>query len=180
MAFTFTPLARLPDILLIETTSFADMRGWFVESYRRSVFASAGIQAEFVQENQSFSRLAGTLRGLHFQVAPAAQGKLVRPIAGEIFDVVVDVRPGASFGRWASVRLAASAPMMLWIPEGFAHGFQTLVPDTAVIYKTTAEYSPGHERGIRWDDPTLAIPWPIPDAVLSERDRKWPGLAPEP
>ena len=117
------------------------------------------------------------MRGLHYQVAPAAQQKLVRVIAGAIFDVIVDIRPGRTFGRWMSVRLSADEPLILYVPDGFAHGFQTLAPDTAVLYKTTTEYSPEHERGIHWADPSLAVPWPIGDPVLSERDRRWPMLS---
>jgi dTDP-4-dehydrorhamnose 3,5-epimerase len=132
---------------------------------------------EFRQDNHSFSARPGTLRGLHFQISPAAQGKLVRVISGEIFDVVVDVRPGRTFGRWTSVRLSAQDATLLWIPEGYAHGFQTLVRDTAVLYKTTAEYSPEHERGIAWNDPTLAVPWPFAQAFISARDQDWPTLS---
>lgn len=177
MGFTFTPLAQLPEVVCIRTSRHGDGRGWFAECYKRSAFASAGIDAEFRQENHSFSRQAGTLRGLHYQVAPAAQQKLVRVIAGAIFDVIVDIRPGRTFGRWMSVRLSADEPLILYVPDGFAHGFQTLAPDTAVLYKTTTEYSPEHERGIHWADPSLAVPWPIGDPVLSERDRRWPMLS---
>jgi len=177
--FTFTPLTQLPDVVVIRTTRHGDDRGWFVETYKKSALAAAGINAEFRQDNHSFSARPGTLRGLHFQVAPAAQGKLVLVLSGEIFDVVVDLRNGATFGRWASVKLSGSEPTMLWVPEGFGHGFQTVAPDTAVTYKTTAEYSPAHERGILWSDPQLAIPWPIANPVLSDRDRTWPPLARE-
>lgn len=177
MGFTFTPLPAMPDVVIIEAARHGDDRGWFMESYKRSAFGDAGIPVEFPQDNHSFSAQPGTLRGLHYQVAPAAQGKLVRAIAGEVFDVVVDIRRGPTFGRWATVSLSASEPRMLWVPEGFAHGFQTLVRDTAVLYKTTAEYSPQHERGIHWADPGLSIPWPIPEPVTSERDRRWPDLA---
>ena len=177
MPFTFARLTALPDCVLIRTARHGDDRGWFAETYKKSTLASAGIHAEFRQDNHSFSARVGTLRGLHFQIAPAAQGKLVRVLSREVFDVVVDLRDGPAFRRWASVKLAAADSTMLWIPEGFAHGFQTVVSDTAVTYKTTAEYSPEHERGIRWDDPELAIPWPIADPILSERDRTWPSLS---
>jgi dTDP-4-dehydrorhamnose 3,5-epimerase len=169
-------LRELPDVILVQTSHHGDDRGWFVETYRRSAFVSAGIPAEFFQDNHSFSNRPGTLRGLHFQIAPAAQGKLVRVISGSVFDVVVDLRPGRTFGRWASVTLSGD-DTMLWVPEGFAHGFQSLVPATSVLYKTTAEYSPALERGIIWSDPTLAIPWPIAEPLLSDRDRRWPPLA---
>ena len=177
MPFTFTPLRDCPDVLLIGMTRHGDDRGWFAETYKKGAFAEAGIRSDFRQDNQSFSARAGTLRGLHFQIAPAEQGKLVRVIAGAVFDVVVDIRPGPTFGRWTSVRLEAAEPTVLYVPEGFAHGFQTIAPDTGVLYKTTAEYSPAHERGILWSDPTLAIPWPIAEPTLSPRDTRWPTLA---
>jgi dTDP-4-dehydrorhamnose 3,5-epimerase len=178
VAFTFTPLDALPDILVIESTRAGDARGWFLESYKRSVFAERGLTTDFRQDNLSFSADSGTLRGLHYQAAPYAQGKLVRVLAGEIFDVAVDIRGGSStFGRWVSIVLSADEPRMLWIPEGFAHGFQTMVPNSEVIYKTTAEYSAGHERGIRWDDPSVGIHWPIAEPILSDRDRAWPQLS---
>jgi dTDP-4-dehydrorhamnose 3,5-epimerase len=181
VAFTFTPIETMPDVVLIESTRHGDARGWFVESYRRSTFTERGIAHEFLQDNHSLSADAGTLRGLHFQAAPFGQGKLVRVVAGEIFDVAVDVRPGSpSFGRWASIVLSASDFKMLWVPEGFAHGFQTVVPNTEVIYKTTAEYSARHERGIPWDDPALNIRWPISSPILSDRDRRWPALSGDP
>src|ERR1051325_9202376 len=165
---------------MITTKRYGDARGWFIETYKRSEFEANGVRAEFRQDNHSFSAHVGTLRGLHFQVEPAAQGKLVRVIAGRVFDVVVDLRQGRTHGAWTSVTLSADEPTMLWIPEGFAHGFQTLVPDTAVMYKTTAESSPVHDRGFAWDDPALAIPWPIREPILSQRDREWPTLAATP
>lgn len=177
--FTFRPLDALPDVVLIEPARHGDTRGWFAEVYKRSEFAAHGITAEFRQDNHSLSADAGTLRGLHYQVAPFAQGKLVRVVAGEIYDVAVDIRRGSpTFGRWASVTISAARPGMLWIPEGFAHGFQTLAPNTEVVYKTTSEYSRPHERGLRWDDAALAVSWPIPVPLLSPRDREWPLLEP--
>ena len=133
-----------------------------------------------MQDNQSLSRAAGTVRGLHFQIAPVAQGKLVRVLRGAIFDVVVDIRRDApGFGRFASAVLSAENGLQLYVPAGFAHGFCTLEPDSEVFYKVTAPYSPAHERGILWCDPALAIPWPVaPErAVLSDRDRAHPLLA---
>jgi len=175
--FSFRPLEPLPDVMLIESTRHGDRRGWFLEAYKQSVFAANGIVADFRQDNHSRSAEKGTLRGLHYQVAPFAQGKLVRVISGEIFDVAVDIRTGsATFRRWVSTVLSADEPTMLWIPEGFAHGFQTLVSDTEVLYKTTAEYSHQHERGLRWDDVALRISWPITEPVLSQRDREWPPI----
>lgn len=175
--FTFRPRDVLPEVVLVEPAQHGDARGWFAEVYKRSEFAANGIVAEFRQDNHSRSAETGTLRGLHYQVAPFAQGKLIRVVAGEIYDVAVDVRRASpTFGRWASTTLSTGQLAMLWIPEGFAHGFQTLSPNTEVLYKTTAEYSRPHERGLRWDDPDLNIPWPVPEPVLAERDREWPRL----
>lgn len=180
MAFTFAPIEAMPEIVVIESTRHGDVRGWFIESYKHSAFVEGGVAHEFRQDNHSLSGDAGTLRGLHFQIAPFGQGKLVRVVAGEIFDVAVDIRPGSpSFGRWVSIVLSASDPRMLWIPDGFAHGFQTLVPNTEVMYKTTAEYSAAHERGVRWDDPLLNIQWPVASPILSDRDMQWPILTRE-
>lgn len=167
----------MPDVVVIESTRHGDARGWFTESYKRSVFAERGIALEFRQDNHSLSAEAGTLRGLHYQTLPFGQGKLVRVVSGEIFDVAVDIRPASrTFGRYVSIVLHARDPIMLWIPEGFAHGLQTLTANTEVIYKTTAEYSAPHERGIRWDDPGLSIPWPIARPILSDRDSGWPAM----
>jgi dTDP-4-dehydrorhamnose 3,5-epimerase len=178
VAFTFAPIETMPDVVVIESTRHGDARGWFIESYKRSVFAEQGIASEFWQDNHSLSAEAGTLRGLHYQTEPFGQGKLVRVVSGEIFDVAVDVRPRSrTFGRYVSIVLQARDPKMLWIPEGFAHGFQTLIANTEVSYKTTAEYSAPHERGIRWDDPALGIRWPIERPILSDRDRGWPVLS---
>jgi dTDP-4-dehydrorhamnose 3,5-epimerase len=177
VAYTFTPVRGAPDALLIAFTPHVDERGSFVDTYRRSEFAAGGVTSEFVQDSHSLTRPAGAIRGLHYQTAPKAQGKLVRVIAGEIFDVVVDLRPGKAFGKWASVRLSEREPAMLWIPEGFAHGFQTLTADVTIQYKLTSEYSPAHERGVVWDDPTLAIAWPLAATVISEKDRRLPKLA---
>ena len=177
MAYTFTPLRDAPDALLIAFTPHVDDRGSFVDTYRKSEFAAGGVTAEFVQDSHSLTRPAGAIRGMHYQRAPKAQGKLVRVIAGEIFDVVVDLRLGKSFGTWASVLLGAREPAMLWIPEGFAHGFQTLTADVTILYKLTNEYSPEHERGVAWNDPTLAIAWPLAATAISDKDRKLPKLA---
>jgi len=176
--FTFKPLDGLPDVVLVEPARHGDVRGWFAEVYKRSEFAANGIAAEFRQDNHSLSAEEGTLRGIHYQVAPFAQGKLIRVLAGAIYDVAVDIRgDSATFGLWASTTLTAAELAMLWIPEGFAHGFQTLAPHTQVVYKTTAEYSRTHERGIRWDDPALRIPLPVPEPRLAQRDREWPLLS---
>jgi dTDP-4-dehydrorhamnose 3,5-epimerase len=175
MPFSFLACA-LPGVVLIEPTVFGDQRGFFMETYKQSDFAQAGIAVEFVQENHSRS-VGGTLRGLHFQRAPRAQAKLVRATIGEIFDVVVDVKPGSpTFGKWLSVRLSAENKHSLFVPAGYAHGFCVVSPEAEVVYKTTQEYAPELEFGVRWDDTALAIPWPVSSPSLSVRDTRWPSL----
>ncbi len=167
----------LPGVLVIVPKVFADDRGFLMETFKRSEFEAAGLRLPFVQENHSRSTL-GTLRGLHYQREPKAQGKLVRVIAGEIFDVAVDIRRGSpTFGRWIGVSLSAANRKLIYIPPGFAHGFCVTSADADVIYKTTAEYAPEYEDGIRWDDPELAIAWPTAAPTLSPRDQRWPSLA---
>ncbi len=175
MSFRFRPLA-IPDIVLVEGSSHRDARGVFAETYRRSPFARAGITDEFVQDNlvRSGPRV---LRGLHYQVGAAAQAKLIRVVRGAIFDVAVDVRRGApTFGQWVGVHLDAGDGRALYIPRGFAHGYCVTDPEAEVAYKVSAEYAPELCRGIRWDDPELAIEWPVEDPVLSSADRGLPGL----
>lgn len=171
----------LPEVKLVRPRRFIDRRGSFSETYSRAAWAAAGIDLEFVQDNQSLSHAAGTVRGLHFQRAPMAQAKLVRVLQGAILDVVVDIRPRSPrFRRFAAVELGAADGTQLFVPaEGFAHGFCTLLPDTVVFYKVSAPYAPQHERGILWCDPDLAIPWPVAReaAVLSDRDGDNPPLA---
>lgn len=175
MPFTFKPTA-LPGVTIIEPTVFEDDRGFFMETYKKSAFALAGIDVEFVQENHSRS-VAGTLRGLHLQRPPKAQAKLVRVLEGEIFDVAADIRPGSpTYGVWVSVVLSSENRRSIFIPAGFAHGFCVVSPAAQVAYKTTDEYAPELESGVRWDDPRLAIPWPCTAPVLSERDRRWTFL----
>lgn len=175
MPFRFHRL-EIPDLILIEPVVFGDNRGFFLEFYKRSDFFKAGITEEFVQDNHS-SSLRGVLRGLHFQKEPEAQGKLLRCIRGEIFDVAVDIRRDSpTFGRWVSVILSEDNKNMLYIPPGFAHGFQVISERAEVLYKTTREYSPEHESGIIWNDPDLKIDWPIKEPILSKRDREWPSL----
>lgn len=175
MPFRFHRL-EIPDLILIEPVVFGDNRGFFLEFYKRSDFFKAGITEEFVQDNHS-SSLRGVLRGLHFQKEPEAQGKLLRCIRGEIFDVAVDIRRDSpTFGRWVSVILSEDNKKMLYIPPGFAHGFQVISERAEVLYKTTREYSPEHESGIIWNDPDLKIDWPIKEPILSKRDREWPSL----
>ena len=168
---------NIADVLLITPPRFGDERGFFAETYALSNLADAGIALPFVQDNQSLSAAAGTLRGLHCQVAPNVQGKLVRVLRGAIWDVAVDARPGSpTFGQHAAAELSADNFAQLWVPPGFLHGFVTLVPDTEVFYKVTAPYDRAAERGVQWDDPTLALPWPLPTSgpVLSDKDRILP------
>jgi dTDP-4-dehydrorhamnose 3,5-epimerase len=175
MPFHFTPLS-LPGVVLIEPRTFDDARGFFMETYRQTDFVAAGLRDAFVQENHSRSS-RWTLRGLHYQRAPQAQGKLVRVTQGEIYDVAVDIRPDSpAFARWVATTLSADNKRLLWIPPGFAHGFCVVSDGAEVIYKATAEYAPELEHGIPWDDPHLGIEWPVTDPLLSERDRRWPPL----
>lgn len=162
----------LPEVLLLEPQIFDDDRGRFFESYNRHRFAElAGVDPDFVQDNHSLS-LKGVLRGLHYQLPPAAQGKLVRVVVGVIFDVAVDIRQSSPrFGRWAAARLAAADGRQMWIPPGFAHGFLVLSETAEVLYKTTAYYAPEHERCILWSDPDIGIDWPTAAApLLSPKD----------
>jgi len=178
MKLTVRPLA-LPEIKLISAPRFGDARGYFAETYVRRDFAAAGITQEFVQDNESLSRARGTVRGLHFQIPPFGQAKLIRVLTGRIFDACVDLRRSSPrYGRHAAVELAAETGDQLFVPAGFAHGFCTLEPDTTVLYKVDAVYSAEHERGIAWADPALAIPWPVgPDAaILSAKDAALPPL----
>ncbi len=173
----FTPSA-IPDVLIIEPRVFSDERGFFFENYSKELFAKNGIRVEFVQDNHSRSS-KGVLRGLHYQGAPKAQAKLVRVIKGEAFDVVVDIRKDSkTFGRIVSDILSEENKKMLFIPPGFAHGFCALKEGTEFVYKVSELYSPEHERGILWNDPALAIPWPKLDTgyLLSEKDKRYPTL----
>ena len=170
----------IPDVLLITPRRHGDQRGFFSETFRADLLRDLGIDATFVQDNHSRSSQRGVLRGLHFQMPPQAQGKLVRCIRGSIFDVAVDIRKGSpTYGRHVSSVISAHNWTQVWVPVGFAHGFCTLEPDCEVIYKVTDYYAPELEVGIAFDDPALAIPWPVPaaEAILSERDRKHEGLS---
>lgn len=168
-------------VLLIKPRRFGDARGWFTETYSEPVFAQLGIGCRFVQDNHSLSVPRYTLRGLHFQAPPRAQDKLVRCIRGRIFDVAVDVRRGSpTYGQWVGVELSAENGHQLFIPIGFAHGFVTLEPDCEVTYKCSDTYAPDHDGGIRWDDPAIAIDWPIAAGAtpeLSSKDAELPLLA---
>ena len=178
MAFEFHPFAELPDVVLIRPTVFGDDRGWFMETFKESEFRSHGIPPNFPQDNHSRSNLRGVLRGLHYQTDPVAQGKLVRCIAGAIYDVAVDIRRGSpTYGRWVSAEITAENRRVLWIPPGFAHGFCTVSDVAEIVYKTTAEYSAAHDRAIRWNDPALGITWPTTAPALSRKDAAAPLLA---
>ncbi|MBI4677018.1 MAG: dTDP-4-dehydrorhamnose 3,5-epimerase [Elusimicrobia bacterium] len=175
-AFTFKPMG-LPGLLLIEGKLFPDERGFFLEAYRESELTAAGIPPRLVQDNVSRSA-KGTLRGLHYQKSPAAQGKLMRCLRGKVFDVAVDIRKGSStYGRWEAVELSDERNMMLWIPEGFAHGFFVLSDSADILYKTTDYFSLENDRGIRWDDPAVAVRWPSTQVKLSPKDARLPLLA---
>jgi dTDP-4-dehydrorhamnose 3,5-epimerase len=175
MQIIATPLAGLIEVRL---DSHADDRGYFVESYRESWRDALDCQRPFVQDNHSFSTGSGVLRGLHFQRSPSAQAKLVRVMAGSVHDVVVDLREGSStFGQHHSITLCSETQNQIFIPEGFAHGFLTLEPDTHVCYKLTEYYDREAEGGLRWDDPDLGITWPSAPSVISPRDLSWPGIA---
>lgn len=161
----------LPEVILIEPRVFEDARGMFFESYQKRSFTEAGIPFDFLQDNHSKS-VGGVLRGLHYQIQQS-QGKLVRVIAGEIFDVAVDIRRNSpTFGRWVGDYLSAENKRMIWVPPGFAHGFYVTSPEAEVIYKTTDYYAPQWERTIAWNDPTIGIDWPIGDVspILSPKD----------
>ncbi len=170
----------IPEVILLKPRRFSDGRGFFSETFQVKRYAAAGIGASFVQDNHSYSVAAGTVRGLHLQLPPAAQGKLVRVVRGAIWDVAVDIRVGsATFGRHVASELSAENWHQIWIPPGFLHGYCTLTPDTEVVYKTTALYERDLERGVVWNDPELAIPWPVDPqkAVVSEKDCALPVLA---
>jgi dTDP-4-dehydrorhamnose 3,5-epimerase len=176
MAFSMTQL-EVSGVVLIKSDKYIDSRGYFTETYSRAPFLNGGIDAVFIQDNQSLSVKTGTLRGLHFQREPAVQAKLVRVIQGSVFDVAVDIRPeSSSYGMWCGANLTAEGGEQLFVPRGFAHGFITLEPNTIVSYKVDAPYMREAEGGIRWNDPTLKINWPMPadGPVVAERDSQLP------
>jgi dTDP-4-dehydrorhamnose 3,5-epimerase len=178
MKLQVRPLS-LPGVVLVASARISDQRGYFAECYVRSDFAAAGLSNEFVQDNQSASVAAGTIRGLHFQAPPFAQAKLIRVLRGRIFDVVVDLRHSRpTYGRHLTVELSHASDEQLFIPRGFAHGFCTLEPNTEVLYKVDNEYAPDHDRGVNWADPALGIPWPVKESegVVSAKDRALPRL----
>lgn len=168
---------KLDGVLIIATDFFGDHRGFFTESYNEERFKAAGIDCRFVQDNHSLSVEAGTLRGLHFQLAPKAQTKLVRVVAGAIFDVAVDLRQSSStYGQWVGIILSESNRRQLLVPKGFAHGFCTLTPNTHVQYKVDEYYSAEHDRGLIWNDPDIGIEWPTDRVILSEKDKLHSGI----
>ena len=170
----------MSSVQLIETRRFTDSRGWFSETFNETSFSRYGISDRFVQDNQSFSILPGTVRGLHFQTPPFGQAKLVRCIRGSIFDVAVDIRGGSpTYGQWVGAELSATNGRQLFIPVGFAHAFMTLEAETEVIYKVTAPYAPTHDAGLHWNDPAIGINWPLPRGstpILSSKDAALPVL----
>ncbi|EEC4900047.1 dTDP-4-dehydrorhamnose 3,5-epimerase [Salmonella enterica subsp. enterica] len=169
---------EIPDVLIFEPKVFSDERGFFMESFNQKVFEEAvGRKVEFVQDNHSKST-KGVLRGLHYQVEPYAQGKLVRCIAGEVFDVAVDIRKDSeTFGKWVGVNISSENKRQLWIPEGFAHGFLVLSEEAEFVYKTSNFYNPDSDRGVAWNDPVIGINWPlINNPLLSNKDSKQPFL----
>ncbi len=176
MIFTAAPL---PGVFVIDPERHEDQRGFFARSFCAREFAAHGLDPRVVQCNMSFSPKKGTLRGLHFQRPPHAEAKLVRCTAGALYDVVVDVRPDSpTFRRHFAVELSAAGRRLLYVPEGLAHGFQSLVDDTEVVYQISAPFCPEAAAGVRWNDPAFAIGWPLPIAVISERDRTHPDFDP--
>ncbi len=175
MPFTFKKL-NIPEVILVEAKSFSDNRGFFLESFKESSFISNGIKTKFVQDNFSHS-IYGVLRGLHYQKNPKAQSKLITALRGEIFDVAVDIRQNSpTFGKWVGEILSEKNHKLLYIPEGFAHGFCVISETADVLYKVNNEYSPENERGIIWNDPQINITWPIDKPILHEKDSVLPVL----
>ena len=173
MSFTFKRL-EIPDVILIEPKSFSDDRGFFLESFKESDFTSNGIDVKFVQDNISHS-VKDVIRGLHFQSSPKAQAKLITVVNGEILDVAVDIRKSSpTYGKWISEILSADNHNLLYIPEGFAHGFDVLSKEADVMYKVNNEYSPEHEHGIIWNDPKLNIKWQSTNPIVSSSDSNLP------
>lgn len=169
----------IPDVILIRVRKFGDSRGHFLETFRKSDFAEFGVACDFVQDNQAFSRQVGTIRGLHFQIPPHAQAKLVRVLHGAVYDAAVDLRRGSpTYGKWCGARLTAEGGEQIFVPRGFAHGYCTLEPDTVVAYKVDGYYAPQSEAGLIWNDPEIGVDWTIPAArgLVSEKDSKLGSL----
>ena len=175
MPFNFKRL-EIPEVILVETQTFTDVRGYFMESFKESAFKTKGIDIKFIQDNYSHST-KGVLRGLHYQKDPKAQAKLVMAITGEIFDVAVDIRKGSpTYGKWVSQILSDKNHNLLYVPEGFAHGFCVTSEKADVLYKVNSEYSPDHERGILWNDSEIAIKWPTDRPIMVPKDLQLPTL----
>ena len=176
MPFSFKPLS-IPEVILVTPAVFPDDRGFFLEAFKVSDFAEAGLPTCFVQDNVSFSR-KDVIRGLHYQKNPKAQGKLVSVLKGGVWDVAVDIRrQSPTFLEWVATELNDQSHAMLYIPPGFAHGFAALTGDVHLLYKCTSEYDPQADAGIRWDDPTIAVSWPVGRPILSDKDRRLPLVA---
>ncbi len=177
MPFDFKRFESVPEVMIIEPRIFSDERGWFAETYKKGDFEAQGINFTFMQDNYSRSTSRDILRGLHFQKEPAAQGKLVRCIVGEMFDVAVDIRKGSpTYGKWVSATLSAENRAMIWVPPGFAHGVLTTTEIVEMVYKVTSEYSQSHDRSVRWNDPAIGIKWPVANPILSKKDAEAPLL----
>ena len=175
MPFTFKKL-EIPEVILVKTQAFSDERGFFMEGFKESIFDKNGIKTKFVQDNYSHSA-KGVLRGLHYQKNPKAQAKLVMAIRGEIFDVAVDIRQGSpTYGKWVGQILSEQNHNLLFIPEGFAHGFCVISNEADVLYKVNSEYSPEHEKGIIWNDPDLSVKWPTDNPIMIKKDLQLPTL----
>ena len=169
---------KLPGVRMLEPQVFGDARGWFMESWSQKKMEDAGIHVDFVQDNHSFSAERGTLRGLHYQLNPMAQAKLLRVSRGAVFDVAVDIRRGSpTYAQWIGIELSAENYRQLFIPRGFAHGFITLTDNVEVQYKADNLYAPDCDGNIRWDDPAIGVAWPFTPVVLSEKDAIAPSLA---
>lgn len=164
----------------LELEKRGDDRGFFARFFCEREFAQAGLESRFVQVNNSLSAKKGTLRGMHYQLPPAAEAKVVRCVRGALYDVIVDLRAGSpTFGKWFGAELTAENRIMMYVPRGFAHGLVTLTDDAEVLYLVSALYSPENERGVRWNDPAVGIEWPVEPVELSDKDRKWPDLDPQ-
>ena len=178
MPFEFEKVSVIPDLVIIKPRIFTDERGWFLESFKAREFSKYGISENFVQDNHSRNTQKGIIRGLHFQLNPHAQGKLVRCVSGKVFDVALDIRKKSpTYGTWFGVELSCENHMMLWIPPGFAHGYCTLTEISEVFYKQTQEYNAQAERVIQWNDPRIGIKWNISHPIISEKDKIAPLLA---
>jgi dTDP-4-dehydrorhamnose 3,5-epimerase len=169
---------ELSGAFVVETEPIEDERGWFVRIYDEDTFEERGLASRFVQSNVASNKERGTLRGMHYQTEPHAEAKLVRCVRGAVHDVIVDLRPGSStFKRWVAVELTAASGLMLYVPQGLAHGYLTLEDETETLYLVSAAYAPEAAGGVRWDDPAFGIEWPQDPRVISEKDKAWPDFS---